>query len=344
MVKELKRIIAFVEQNENLMIPKSKFHPNILNATRNNPITGATIFELCAWHMLLIVESEKNKYTIAIDNNLIKGIPEAYIFFGEFIKTLRAYNEIYEDFEITYESTLNVDGPCGNISSPVRGAVSGSVKTIKIHGGNQGSVKSYAKILDEIDSISPEDYKKEKKEGLESKFGAEVRAGLKKDAKEAKNLLTKVSSAIKTKRYEGLKDIDVVIERVNEAVDGAIDIMNFNLAYMFRPFVNSYEMVYLARYVIADTGFDERIRLVITENTFEKGKFDPNTFPKRLSGQMDKLTEEDIYVKLLEDAERFRAKGHEIISSLSAAYILKQLDELGNDFEVQGTQYEGRTN
>lgn len=139
--QELKRLIVFVDQNENLMIPKEKLHPEILKATRNNPITGATVFELCAWHMLMINETDNNQYTVAIDTNLIRGIPDAYNFVGEFIKTLRAFNEISGDFEITFVPTKNYDGPCKEISSPVNGAVKGRLSKkyiLSVSGSNVG--------------------------------------------------------------------------------------------------------------------------------------------------------------------------------------------------------------
>ena len=312
LVHEMTRVIAFVDQNEDLMIPKSKFHRNILNATRNNPITGATVFELCAWHMLLITKSEKNKYNAAIDSNLIYGIPDAFAFVGEFIKTLRAYNEIYDNFEVTYVSTINVDGPCGNIETPVRGAVTGSTKTIIVKGGKQGESERYAEKIKEIDSVSAEDYAKSKIERLESKVDTAVKAGLKAAAKDAKALFTKISTAIKAKDFNGLDDIDSVIERVNEAVDASIDILAFNLVYMYRPFVNSYEMAYYAQNVVSNADFGGRIQMVITENTFN-----PNAFPKSLCGQLDSLTEEDIYAQLLEDAEDKISEGHETISESS---------------------------
>ena len=50
---ELKKLVSFIEANDKLRIPKTKFHKNILKATRNNPITGTTLFGLCAWHMII---------------------------------------------------------------------------------------------------------------------------------------------------------------------------------------------------------------------------------------------------------------------------------------------------
>lgn len=340
--QELLDLVSFVEENENLMIPKSKFHPNILKATRNNPITGATIFELCAWHMLIITETDKNKYTVAIDSNLIKGIPDAFGFVGEFIKTLRAYNAEFSDFEINFESVLNVDGPCGNIVNPVRGAASGGIKNFKVKGDKSGKLKNNEDTITEIEEVSEEDYIASQISDLETQIADDILDALKQESKYAKALLDKISDAINKKKYTGLKDIDAVIERVNEAIDENIDIMSFNFSYMYRPFVNSYEMTYYAHLVQSDETFQGRVMLVITENTFTAGTFKPNDFPKSLSSQMDNLTEDAIYKELLESVIYLIGEGNNVFTTLSAEYVKKKLDEWGNHFEAQGTQYEGR--
>ena len=139
-VYELMSLYTFVEKNESLMIPKSRFHSEILKATRNNPITGLTFFEFCAWHMLIITDNEPNEYMVAIDCNLINGIPDAFSFVGEFIRTLRQYNDITDDFKVDFVSVLNADGPCQRIMTPVSGAASGSMKTITVSGKTKKEV------------------------------------------------------------------------------------------------------------------------------------------------------------------------------------------------------------
>ncbi len=341
-VQELHHIVTFVDENKNLMIPKSLFHPNILNATRNNPITGATVFEFCAWHMLMISESAENKYTVMIDKNLIYGIPDAFAFVGEFIKTLRAYNEIYEDFDVTFASAIIADGPCGNISTPVRGAVTAIANAITVKGDSKNVSDGYAAKLRAYEAVPKEDYTKNKITNLESVLSSDVILGLKAEAKDAKAVFAGISSAIKAKDYSDLADIDEVITRVDTAVDKSIDIMAFNLTYMYRPFVNSYEMAYMVRKVVSDDSFGRQIMYVLTESTFEREPFNPNAFPKRLSDQMDALTEDGIYLRFLEIASELINAGQQVISELSAEYIRKKLDELENDIEVQETQYEGR--
>lgn len=134
-VRELYDLFTYVESNKKLKVAKTKMHKELFKATRGFPLTGSLIFELCAWHMILIVKEEINKYNVALDNNLVYGIPDAYSYIGEFIKTLREYNELYEDFEVVFASTINIDSPCDEIIKPVNGAADfESVKTLVVEG------------------------------------------------------------------------------------------------------------------------------------------------------------------------------------------------------------------
>lgn len=197
----------------------------------------------------------------------------------------------------------------------------------------------------ESDSVSEEDYILDEFQRLEVKLDEAVIVDLKAEAKDAKVLFAKIATAVKSKNYEGLNDIDAVIEKVNEAIDEVrfSDSTYFNLSYMYRPFADSYEMVYSAQRIISDADFGGQIQMLLTEYTSESGASDSNAFPKRLSSRMDKFTELDIYKQFLESANYLIGEGNQIISKNSVTYIQKQLDEKGNNFVVQGTQYEGRS-
>ncbi len=131
--EEIKRVVNFVEQNENLMIPKNMFHKKLQSATRKHAITGYSVFDLCAWHMITIAENGKNNYMVVLDRNLIEAIPDCYSFVAEFIKTLRAYNGKIEDFTVIIASALVVDSPVDYIEKPVLGAANPETgKVIKV--------------------------------------------------------------------------------------------------------------------------------------------------------------------------------------------------------------------
>ena len=130
----LTELIGFVEQNENLMLAKKDFHKNILSATRKYPISGTMFFEFCAWHMIMIGEKSKNSYTVHIDRNLMYGVPDAFGMVGEFIRTLRKFNDVNDDFEIIFYNTINYDGPCAEIKKPIENASRGSIVPMKFDG------------------------------------------------------------------------------------------------------------------------------------------------------------------------------------------------------------------
>ena len=134
-VQEYINVLMTVEQNENLMIPKSDFHKNLLPATRKAPITGMTFFLFSQHHMMSISGSiDSDSYTVAADVDLINGIPNVSTYIGEFIKTLRNYNNIYDDFSVTIAGTRNLDSPCNRIDDPVSGADTDTLKNIKVKG------------------------------------------------------------------------------------------------------------------------------------------------------------------------------------------------------------------
>ena len=124
------------EKNENLCIGSEYFHKDLLKATGKRSLSGTVLFYLCAHHMITINE-EDDTYAVALDQNIIKGIPEAYKYIAEFIQTLRAVNGKSGPFTVTMASTFNLDSP---ISGAINGTVEGaaeheSTKTIKVQDG-----------------------------------------------------------------------------------------------------------------------------------------------------------------------------------------------------------------
>ena len=104
-------------------------------ATRNAPITGVTFFLFSQHHMMAISgKINSDSYTVAADVDLINGIPRVSYYVGEFIKTLRNYNNIYDDFSVTIAGTRNLDSPCNSISEPVAGADKSTMLTIEVKG------------------------------------------------------------------------------------------------------------------------------------------------------------------------------------------------------------------
>ena len=120
---EIKQLSVFLENNKKLRIPEQKVDPEILKAAKNMPLSGLSVFELMAWHMIKLSALEENKYLAIVDCNLIKGIPEFYGYLGEIIKTFRKYNSIKGDFDVLAVSCINMDSPIENdVEAPVNGA------------------------------------------------------------------------------------------------------------------------------------------------------------------------------------------------------------------------------
>ncbi len=134
-------VASFLERNKKLSIAKTKFSKKLLPPTWDQPITGITFLNFCAWHMIVIADgdamgeavkattglqsadSELDCYTIALDQNLIYGMPDAYNVVAEFIKTLRLYNGITESFNATFVATRNLDVPVDiTVANPIKSA------------------------------------------------------------------------------------------------------------------------------------------------------------------------------------------------------------------------------
>jgi hypothetical protein len=98
-------------------------------------------------------ETIDSNYVIAVDVNLLNGIPDAYTYLGEFVLTIRAYNGIYSDFTVTFASARNLDSSLDGklIDTPVAGHTTiESMKILKVsgkkRGNSEGSVKSAADV------------------------------------------------------------------------------------------------------------------------------------------------------------------------------------------------------
>ena len=205
---EIGRVCYALEQNENLMLPKHSFHKEILRATRDEPITGLTVLDICAWHMLMLMRNSDNNYTAFVDTNLIKGIPNAYAFIGEFIRTLRHYNGQNEDFCVHFNLTNNLDSPCGGIDTPVSGAVCRRIDEITFDGKSGDTDAALPTIEDEHFSI-PKEIEK-----YEASLDTELIDVLKTEAAAAKQKLDALAQKVEQNDFSRLRSIDGVIKRL----------------------------------------------------------------------------------------------------------------------------------
>lgn len=166
---QIKDLLAYVEENKNLVIPKKLCHKNVYAATNKKQITGMTLFYLCAWHTITIGDNGNNVYMVIADSNLIKGVPEFYNLMGEFVKTLREFNGKTGDFKLMVSSALVMDSPIDYIENSVLGAQHaelGSIKEVKADEHPYAGVCAKIEELKKLEktarkSLSQTDEKKE---------------------------------------------------------------------------------------------------------------------------------------------------------------------------------------
>lgn len=102
---------AFDALNDNLGQPIINGQPvHIKDACIGRGLSGARVFLLIAWHMIKIVETEKDNYLVVLDQNIYIGIPDATAYVAQFIKRLREYNGIEGGFEVQFASAFNMTG------------------------------------------------------------------------------------------------------------------------------------------------------------------------------------------------------------------------------------------
>lgn len=232
---EIQCICAAVEQNEKLMLPKSSFHKELLRATRDEPITGLTVLDLCAWHMLVLMRNSDDDYTAFVDANLIKGIPNAYAFIGEFIRTLRHYNDQKEDFCVHFNPTNNLDSPCGGIDTPVSGAVCKRIDEITFDGKGGDTDAVLPTVEDERTSI-PREIEK-----YEASLDTALTDVLKMEATAAKQKLETFAQKVEENDFSRLRSIDSVIKRLMSIMqDDVLRDLNMETNYLAQRTVITY--------------------------------------------------------------------------------------------------------
>ena len=142
-------LITYVEKNENLTIPLEYIHDALADVSWNQPITGMSLFNLCAHHMINIrvSDTKDDLYVAVLDVNILRGIPEAYLYIAEFIKTLRDYNGIEGAFEVNYLISRVLEEDSESVQGSVKWAVSSTTdEVIKIDEGQE----PYAGVIEGI--------------------------------------------------------------------------------------------------------------------------------------------------------------------------------------------------
>lgn len=156
--EEILRVVNETEKNKVLLIPKKYFAKEMYEMTFNRDLSGTMLFVLCAAHMIYIIEKNNDQYVAALEDNLIRGIPEAYKYIAEFIQTLREINGRKSAFDVTFGPTVNTISLLKKpVKTPVPKAAS-LQKSYSMH-VNEGE-HPYAGVIRDIDR-EQENQKKE---------------------------------------------------------------------------------------------------------------------------------------------------------------------------------------
>ena len=125
-----------LEDDEGLMVPRSKIHPALHGAIREGDLTGLTLFNLqaCGRAFAFVTEGSlesaqsiaQGMYTVAVDTRLTCGIPNFYGLLRRLIHRMRAYNGLEEiPFAMACVGTrsLDADAYLEQLETAVAGAV-----------------------------------------------------------------------------------------------------------------------------------------------------------------------------------------------------------------------------
>ena len=119
-----------LEQQEDLIVPRSQIHSALHGAIRMGDLTGLTLFNLLACEKAMaITRKDPSAYVVMYDTNLSKGIPRFSELVGKLVKFMREYNDVEGDFTVSFVGSRNIDfamaflgGDAGAVENPVAGA------------------------------------------------------------------------------------------------------------------------------------------------------------------------------------------------------------------------------
>ena len=121
---EVLEFLREMDQVQELHVAKERIHKDFLPLLLNDfsvPLTGMTLMNLLAWHMVYIRTDllRPREYTIVLDRNLVAAIPDAYCYIAKFVDALRRYNGRTDKFTISFLTVANFDSPLAGKLKPV---------------------------------------------------------------------------------------------------------------------------------------------------------------------------------------------------------------------------------
>lgn len=313
-----------------LRVPKGKIHKRLLPLLFNDndePLTGMTMMNLLAYHMVHIQEAGADDYAVIIDRNLVAGIPDAYRYVGAFLRQLRLYNGKDGAFTITFANAMNFDTPIQGALKPVDGAAQPrSMYRIRVE--RDGTVQE---LEAEEDAGQPEQGEQKSIQELEAALPPEFTAKMRRFAGDVAGRLGQLCGTLQKSAYDDLTNTDAVLDRLmDQAQDYGLFWGIFNFYSIFT--LGTSDSTFTFEKSGADGHTDtERPEYRIDEpyEDYAEGdpSFQPEEFPRQLAERIGGITEEEIYRTLLEQAAGYLEQGYTLVDQ-ERIRIEKQQKEL----------------
>lgn len=121
-------LMAEIEKDEGLIIPRNLIHPVVQKALPKGNLTGITLMNLQACsNAVMIAQQAANEYFVIVDARVRSGIPDFTKLIGRLIWDLRAYNGVEAPFGVIVAGSHNIDanaffGDDMSLDKPVAGA------------------------------------------------------------------------------------------------------------------------------------------------------------------------------------------------------------------------------
>ena len=313
---EIGALLLELDAVPELRVPKEKLHKKLIPLLFNEndvPLTGMTMMNLLAYHMLYIQENGPEDYAVAIDRNLVAGIPDAYRYAAAFLRRLRQYNGKDGAFTVTFTTAANFDTPIQGVMKPVAGAVQAR-SAYRLQVESSGAVQ-------ELEAADREDQPEAQRsiQELESMLPQEFTEKMRTFSGDVASRLSQLCRTLQESDYDGLPDTDAVLNRVmDQAGDYGLawGIYNFYCIFTLGDTDRSFTYEKDGQRDISGSGFEcPGYRVDEQYEDYAEGDpdFQPEEFPRQLAQRIGGITEEQVYRAILEQAADYQSKGYTIV-------------------------------
>lgn len=309
---EIVSLLLELDAVPELRVPKEKLHKKLIPLLFNDhdePLTGMTMMNLLAYHMVHIQENGPDNYSIIIDRNLVAGMPDAYGYTAAFLRHLRRYNGKDGAFTVAFIQAANFDSPIQGALKPVEGAASG---TGRFQVEQDGTVRELetaeAEELPGAERSIPE---------LEQMLPPAFTARMRTFSADIASRLPKVCKVLETSSYDDLTNTDDVLSRVmSQTGEYGLEwgIFHFYNVFAMGDRDNTFSFEKEGEKDFSDPE-EPTYRIDEQYEAYADGdpNFRPDEFPRQLAQRLREIKEEEIYRALLEQAAEAQNKGYTIV-------------------------------